>query len=322
MTIPVNSQTTYPTIGNREDLSDEIWKISPTETPFFSAIDKIGTKAVKHEWQTQVLDSVDTSNAQLEGDVIALNALTPTVRLGNNHQISRKAVGVSATEIAVNTAGRGNELGYQKMLKGQALKIDIDTILCGTNQATAAGNTTTARKTASILSWIKTNTSKGTAGSPADPTAADGTGTRTDATGSGIAFTEARLKTVLSACYTAGGKPNLVMAGPFNKQQFSLFTGRATATEQAKDRKIVAAVDAYDSDFGKLKVVPSRNVRARDVLVLETAKWAVGHLPGRAMTAFNLAKVSDTDQAAMISEYCLEARNEAASGGVFDNSTS
>jgi hypothetical protein len=53
MTIPVNAQTTYPTIGNREDLSDEIWKISPTETPFFSAIDKIGTSAVNHEWQTQ-----------------------------------------------------------------------------------------------------------------------------------------------------------------------------------------------------------------------------------------------------------------------------
>jgi hypothetical protein len=320
MTIPVNSQTTYATIGNREDLSDEIWKISPTETPVFSAIDKIGTKAVNHEWQTVAIDAVDTANAQLEGDNIALNALTVTTRLGNIHQISRKAVGVSRTQQAVDPAGRGNELGFQKMLKGQALKIDIDTILCGVNQAKVTGNATTARKTASILSYIKTNTSKGTAGGAADPSAADGTGTRTD--GTQIAFTEARLKVVLSAAYTAGGKPNLVVAGPFNKQQFSLFTGRSTAMEQATSRKIVASVDAYDSDFGKLKVVPSRNVRARDVLVLETAKWAVGHLPGSAMVAFNLAKVSDTDQAAMVSEYVLEARNEAASGGVFDNTTS
>jgi hypothetical protein len=320
MTIPVNAQTTYPTIGNREDLSDEIWKISPTETPFFSAVEKIGTKAVNHEWQTVAIDAVDTSNAQLEGDTIALNALTVTARLGNIHQISRKAVGVSRTQQAVDPAGRGNELGFQKMLKGQALKIDIDTILCGTNTAKVTGGTTTVRKTATVLSWIKTNTDKAVAGSPADPTAADGTGTRTD--GTQLAFTEGRLKNVLSKCYTQGGKPNLILPGAFNKQQFSLFTGRSTVTAQETSRKIVAAVDAYESDFGKLKVAPSRNVRTRDVLVFETAKWAIGHLPGSAMTAFNLAKVSDTDQAAMVSEYTLEARNEAASGGVFDCTTS
>jgi hypothetical protein len=68
---------------------------------------------------------------------------------------------VSRTQRSVNPAGRADELGWQKMLKGQALKIDIDAILCGTNQAKNAGNTTTARKTASVLSWIKTNTATG-----------------------------------------------------------------------------------------------------------------------------------------------------------------
>jgi hypothetical protein len=321
MTIPVNAQTTYPTIGNREDLSDEVWKISPTETPFFSSVEKISTSAVNHEWQTVALDAVDTANAQLEGDTFALNALTATTRLGNIHQISRKAGGVSRTQRAVNPAGRSDELGWQKMLKGQALKIDIDAILCGTNQAKAAGNTTTARTTASVLSWIKTNTSKATAGTAGvDPSAADGTGTRTD--GTQIAFTENRLKTVLSAIWIQGGKPNMIMTGAFNKQMFSTFTGRSTPMEEAKSKKIVAAVDAYESDFGKLKVVPSRNQRARDVLVLETAKWAVGHLPGSAMVSEDLAKVSDTDQFAMVSEYVLEARNEKASGGVFDNTVS
>jgi hypothetical protein len=142
MTIPTNAQTTYPTIGNREDLSDEVWKISPTETPFFSAVEKISTSAVNHEWQTVALDAVNTSNAVLEGDTFALLALTPTVRLGNIHQISSKAGGVSRTQRSVNPAGRADELGWQKMLKGQALKIDIDAILCGTNQAKNAGSTT------------------------------------------------------------------------------------------------------------------------------------------------------------------------------------
>jgi hypothetical protein len=48
----------------------------------------------------------------------------------------------------------------------------------------------------------------------------------------------------------------MIMTGAFNKQAFSTFTGRSTPMEEAKSKKIVAAVDAYESDFGKLKVVP------------------------------------------------------------------
>lgn len=316
MALPTNAMATYSAIGNREDLSDDIWKISPTETPFFSAVEKITAKAVKHEWQTVQIDSTNTANAQLEGDDVTVDAANITVRLGNQHQISRKSAAVSGTQEAVKHAGRADELGFQKMLKGQALKVDVDAILSGTNQAAAAGNATTARTVASLNSWIKTNTDKGTAGGAADPAAADGTGTRTD--GTQIAFTEIRLKNVLQKIYVQGGKPNLVMAGAFNKQAFSTFTGRSTPMEEAKSRKIVAAVDAYDSDFGKLKIVPSRNTRARDVYILETAKWAVSHLPGRAMVAFNLAKTGDTEKAVLVTEYSLEARNEKASGGVFD----
>ena len=71
----------------------------------------------------------------------------------------------------------------------------MEAILVGTNQAKVTGNDTSARKTASVLSWIKSNTSKGSGGS--DPSAADGTGTRTD--GTQRAFTEANLKTVLQS---------------------------------------------------------------------------------------------------------------------------
>src|SRR5262245_33259705 len=175
-----------------------------------------------------------------------------------------------------------------------------------------------ARKTASILSWIKTNTSKGAGG--ADPSAADGTGTRTG--GTQRAFTEANLKAVLQSIWNSGGKPDTIMLGGFNKQVMSAFTGRATPTEETKSKKIVAAVDAYESDFGTVKVVPNRFQRARDVLVLEIDKWAVAYLSGRKMISIPLAKTGDSDRRQMLSEYALEARNEKASGGVFDNTTS
>jgi hypothetical protein len=216
----------------------------------------------------------------------------------------------------VQHAGRDDELAYQEMLKGLELKRDMELILAGTNQAKNAGNDTTARLTASVLSWIKTNTSKGTAG--ADPATADGTGTRTD--GTQRVFTEAQLKTVLNAIWVAGGKPDTIMVGAFNKQVFSTFTGRATPFEETKAKKITAAVTVYESDFGTLKVVANRFSRARDALVLQMDMWAVAYL--RNMVSLELAKTGDSERRQILSEYALVARNEKASGGVFDLTTS
>jgi len=317
MALPASTLATYQQIGNREDLSDDIWKISPTDTPFFTAVDKVKASAVKHEWQTVALPAVDTANAVLEGDDATTDAATVTVRLDNICQISDKVARVTGTAQVVDHAGRDDEMAFQEMIMGQALKIDVDTILCGTNQVKDAGDTTSARATASILSWIGTNDSFG-AGAGASPTSLDGTAARTD--GTQRAFTEAQLKSVFQLIWTQGGKPNMIMAGGFNKQVFSTFTGRATPTEDVKSKKIIAAVDAYESDFGTVKVVPSRNVRSRDVLVLETDKWAVAHL--RKMDSIQLAITGDSRRKQLITEYALVARNEKASGGVFDLTTS
>jgi hypothetical protein len=314
MSLPTNTFSVYDAVGNREDLSDEIFMISPTETPFFSAVEKVTASAVLHEWQTDALASVDTSNAVLEGDDATTDASTATVRLGNYCQISDKVARVTGTQEAVDHAGRGSELDYQKMKRGKELKRDIEAILSGTNQARNAGAAATARKVASVLSWIKTNTSK----SGSDPSAADGTGTRTD--GTQRAFTEAQLKSVLQLTWTEGGRPDLIIVGGFNKQVFSTFTGRATPQENAKDKKIVSSVDVYEGDFGVQKVVASRFSRSRDALVLQPDMWAIAHV--RKMVSIPLARTGDSERAQILSEYTLEARNEKASGGVFDLTTS
>jgi hypothetical protein len=318
MALPTSTFATYQAIGNREDLSDMIYRIDPTDTPFMSGIAREKASAVLHEWQMQALAAVDGSNAQLEGDDPTTTATTPTTRPNNRCQISYKVARVSGTQQAVEHAGRDNELAYQEMLKGLELKRDLETILTQ-NQTVVTGDTTTARTTAAVLSWIKTNTSKGTAGGAADPTTS-GTTTRTD--GTQIAFTESRLKTVLSAIWTSGGKPGVIMTGAFNKQVFSTFTGRASAIEDTKSKKITASVDAYESDFGVLKVVANRFTRTRDVLVLEMPKWALAYLNGRNMISIPLAKTGDSDRRQILAEYCLVSRNEKASGGVFDNTTS
>jgi hypothetical protein len=316
MSLPTNTFTVYDAVGNREDLSDEIYRISPTETPFVSGIEKAKATAVLHEWQTDSLAAADTANAVMEGGDAVTDASTATVRLGNYCQISDKVARVAGTQEAVDHAGRGSEFDYQKMKRGLELKRDIEAILSGLNQAKSAGAAGTARKVASVLSWIKTNTSK--AGS--DPSAADGTGTRTD--GTQRAFTESQLKSVLQLAWNEGGKPDTIIVGGFNKQVFSTFTGRSTPQEDAKSKKIVNSVDVYEGDFGTQRVVASRFSRSRDALVLQMDMWALAHLPGRKMVSIPLAKTGDSERAQILSEYTLESRNEKASAGVFDLTTS
>src|SRR5215471_18893628 len=120
MAFVTNTFTVYDAKGLREDLSDVIYNISPTETPFVTGIGRNKASAVLHEWQTDALAAADGTNAQLEGDDISsYDAVTPTVRIGNYTQISRKTCIVSGTEQIVDKAGRADEMGYQLAKKGK-----------------------------------------------------------------------------------------------------------------------------------------------------------------------------------------------------------
>src|SRR3984957_2439918 len=117
MALPTNTFTTYSATGNREDLSDMIFRIDPTDTPFMTGIEKTKATAVNHEWQTQALAAANAGNAQLEGDDATADATTPTVRLGNIAQISRKVPQVSKTHETVKQATRDNQNNNQGNVK-------------------------------------------------------------------------------------------------------------------------------------------------------------------------------------------------------------
>ena len=80
------------------------------ETPYMSNIGRENVSNSLFEFQTDTLAAA-AANAQLEGDDIAsFDAVTPTVRMQNYAQISRKTIILSATEEVVNKAGRRSEL--------------------------------------------------------------------------------------------------------------------------------------------------------------------------------------------------------------------
>jgi hypothetical protein len=100
---------TYTAIGMREDLSDLIYNISPTDTPFMSSIGKTKATAVLHEWQTDSLDAAVLTNAAVEGATASDATMSPTTRVGNRTQIFQKTIKISGTLDAVDKAGRKSE---------------------------------------------------------------------------------------------------------------------------------------------------------------------------------------------------------------------
>jgi hypothetical protein len=314
MTQVTGTYDKYDLTGIREDLSNVIYNIDPTEVPVISMMSRGKAKNTKHEWQTDGLAAASGSNAQIEGDQFSYSDPTATTRLDNQTQIFRKTVLVSGTARAVDTAGREDELGYQLAKMGKEIKRDIETSVCQ-NVAKVTGNSSTARKLAGIPTWLKTNSSEGSGG--ADPTG-DGSDTRTD--GTQRAFTEALLKTVLQSCYTNGADVKVAVVGAFNKQKFSEFSGNATRFDKSEDKKLTAAIDVYISDFGELKVIPCRQSRSRDCLLLDPEFLSLAVL--REMQTIEPAITSDATPRVMLTELTSKMHNEKAHGIVADLTTS
>jgi len=307
---------TYTSIGNREDLSDVIYSISPTDTPIMSSIGKSKATAVYHEWQTDSLAANTTANALVEGATASDITVSPTTRLGNYTQIVGKTVMVSGTLEAVDKAGRKSEKAYQLAKVSSEIKRDMETIITA-NQGQSAGNSSTARTLGSLLSYIKSNTSKnGTATTGVDPVTV-GVSTRTD--GTTRDFTEAMLKTVIASVFSNGGTPSTLFVSPTQKQVVSAFTGLAAQRYQVPtsgQATILAGADLYQSDFGVLSIVPDRFMRSRDALILDPEYAALAFL--RPFQTNELARVGDAEKTQILAEFTLEVRNEAAHGGVFD----
>jgi hypothetical protein len=300
---------TYTAIGQREDLSDVIYNISPTDTPIMSSIGKTKATAVYHEWQTDSLAAATVANAAVEGDDATDATMSPTVRVGNYTQIVQKTIKISGTLESVDKAGRRSEKAYQLAKASAEIKRDMETIISA-NQGRDAGTSSSARKLGALLSWIKTNTSKGTSGT--DPTTI-GVSTRSD--GATRSFTEAILKDVIQKVYTAGGTPKVLMVGAYQKQVVSGFAGIAAQRYMAPGNEpttIIGAADVYMSDFGTVSVVPNRFMRTRDALVLDPDYAALAYL--RPFATNELAKTGDSEKTQILAEFTLEVRNEAAHG--------
>jgi hypothetical protein len=319
MAVNANTNETYDVSTIREDLQDALISISPTETPFMSSIGRRTVSNTYFEWPVVELAAASNSNRVAEGEAAPGNdAPTNALRLANYTQISDKVVEVSDTNEAVNGAGDAQRKAKQIAYKLKELKRDMETMLVGDNNAAVAGSSGTARETASLTAFLKTNVDRGTGG--ANPTLSGTTEGYPNAAatdGTLRALTETMLKDVIASCWDEGAEPTIVLCGSGVKQKISsTFTGSATRYRDISDKKVVASIDVYVSDFGDLQIVPTRFIRSRDVFVLDPSYARVGYLQSTKQKP--LARTGHSDRTLISTEYGLQVDNEKAHGIIAD----
>jgi hypothetical protein len=308
---------TYTAIGMREDLSDVIYSISPTDVPFMSSIGKTKATAVLHEWQTDSLAAASLSNFTVEGATASDATMSPTTRVGNRLQIAQKTIKISGTLQSVDKAGRKSEKAYQLAKASAEIKRDMETSLLS-NQIATDGSSSAARKLGGLQAWLNSNYDGGTSG----VAGASGTTARTN--GTNRTFTEVILQTVVKEVYASGGNPKVLMVNPAHKQLVSAFTGIAAQRFMAPSNTpttIISAADVYLSDFGAISIVPNRFMTSTNscdetAFVLDPDMAAIAYL--RPFQTNELAVTGDNESTQLLAEYTLEVRNEAAHGIIAD----
>lgn len=260
MAIATGSHTTYDeaisTHGNREDLSDIIHDVSPTETPVLTGMGRTKATATNHEWLQDALEAA-ASNAALEGgDMTGVNP-ADRARLGNYTQILTKNSVVTGSQERADKAGVKSEMAYQMARRMRAIKNDLELAIVGMSNAKVAGGESTSREMGSLDAYIKTNLKLAASGSSA--CTGDGTDT-SDYAGANRAIDETIFTSALQSIWdNASGNESIVAIVPSaTKKVISGFTGADERFASTDNKQLVNTIDVYKGDFHTVRIVPDR----------------------------------------------------------------
>lgn len=293
---------TYPDVARRESLLDVMNMLEPTDTQLLSGLAQSTATNTLHEWTIDTLEAVG-DNAQAEGADAPADASNDPTRPQNITQIFAKTAKVTGSE----NAGNLKRVGGQRMArelskKMKALKNDIEYALVRGSIASGVASTSaaSARRLKGVKNWITTNA----------------------VNHSGATLTEDVLNTTFQLQWDQGAMADAVYTSMKGKRRISGFTAGATKQIESKDRRLVLAVDVYQSDVAKMvKLFPHRHVTVSgdygttatpgfDLLSLQEDTWAVAYY--RKPFTKDLAETGDFVAKELITELTLESRNEKA----------
>jgi len=286
------SSTTYYTDESvREDLLDLITNITPTETQLMSGLQTTSASSVRHEWLEDTLEAAKF-NFYVEG-ADASYAVTDPTRDINYCQIIRQGFSVSDTQESVDHAAFADRKAYEAAKAMKVWKNDAEySILLNSLNC---GSASVGRTMKGIYNWIvATNVTNQ----------------------SGTSLSESNLLDYLAEVWAYGGEIDEVYVGGTLKRRIDGFTANSTKNVNSNDRRLVNAVDVYESSFAPLvKVFLHRYVdtaaqgidsTTHDIIGIDSDKYAVSYLRKPYMR--DLSKIGDAERAEIVGEITLEDR--------------
>lgn len=317
-----NTQLTTMSVGNREELSDVVSRITPEDTPIYSDIRKGNCVSVHPEWETDELAPPE-ENIHPEGSEYTFSGITPPDRLGNYTQIMRKDGIISNTQETVDEAGKIQKVRHQKLKRGVELRKDVELAILS-NNGSVAGAT---REFGGLPTWIETNVSRGAGG--ANGGFDVNTGLTVPATnGTQRAFTQAQMDDVMQQGYQSGANFRTVYVSPWVKSIFVTFMSNANvapfryAVSNGDRNSLVSNADIYEGPFGKVTIKPNRVMAAnaavaRNAFFIDTSMLSFLWLR-KIHEDKGVAKTGDAKKFVLIGEGTLKVHNEAGIGVVAD----
>lgn len=258
--------------GAREDLSDQLKRVAPEQTPCFSTLKQSkAPSALLSEWMVDSLGEPEFGTPPVDGADLSFNSdfsdeISSRVRMGNRIQQIQRPFAVSRLAEKIDVAGPQSNLYGASAAKALILlKTDIESAICS-SQLPQTGTSSVGDKLGGLKHWTDPTATTGVFDTSAKQDFRSVTGSRFDMQSAG-AMTESDLRSLVQNVYEAGGKSvgYTLFAGPavINEiTDFSRASGAVTATGAAfnvdsDDATLRLSVTTWVSDYGRIDIVPT-----------------------------------------------------------------
>ena len=289
---------TYDDSSRREDLLSILRDVSPVADNWL-VTHLAATTAMNtvHEWPVFNIDRPTSVTFAAEGADFSDETNPQPTRSTNFTAIITRAVRVSGTERAIDTATHEEPFTFQKRQSLRKLKADMEFALLN-GAGKVSGSSGTAREMAGINLVISTNL------------------TERD---SGTSMSTTELEDVIQNSWDAVGAEfvgDMILCPMGIKRKIATFTTRVTPFQNDK-LGIFNNVQLYESSSGPVKIIPHKDVingtGTTHVYLLREELFKMSFLRGREPKFEELSKIGDADRGHYITEMTLESSAERAS---------
>jgi len=269
--------------GAREDLSNQLRRVNPEETPLYSLLPQSqAPKATTTEWVADTLDNPSFGSPLVDGADLSFNndftnEIANRVRLGNKIQQFQRQGAVSPIVEAIEVSGpQTSLLAASKARILTTLKTDIEAGI-GSSQVQADGSSSAGSKMSGLFHITDPTATTGFFDTAAKRGFRSVSGSR-HSTGN---LTEGAFRSIVESVYTAGGKSQTyrLFAGPTLMNALTDFSRAINVVGGTNSKfdaniqgtKLTLSVVEIVSDYGIIQVIP-------DLFLNRTSGTALGAL--------------------------------------------